>query len=430
MMKNLVGQQLGNYQLVRLLGRGGFAEVYLGRHRHLQTPAAIKVLSAHLADDEIQKFLQEARVIAALVHPNIVRVLDFDVANGLPFLVMDYCPQGTLRQRHATGGRLDLVTAINYAGQMAEALQYAHEHKLIHRDVKPENMLIGKHNEILLSDFGIASSAHSTSSMNTQIPVGTIPYMAPEQIQAQARPASDQYALGVVVYEWLCGERPFVGTYVEIFAKHLMMAPPPLRQKVPSLPPAVEQAVLIALAKDPHQRFASVRAFAGALRLGSQPSWSTLGSRTTHQPINPPTPAQPEREMLTSAALAKPDFRSLRATPPGGVATIPIDEQSTNSPFPSLIAPQEAQPDFTPSRPSHNLSNATAYTPDPPTSPPPPGSQKRPEISRRAILMTLGAAIAVAGGASALYWASNSQPTTTSNTSNLPIKTAVPASTP
>ncbi len=123
---------------------------------------------------------------------------------------MDYCPDGTLRQQHSKGERIPLSTVVSYVQQVTDALQYAHDHKLIHRDIKPENMLIGQRNDILLSDFGIAATAHSTSSMSTQVPVGTIPYMAPEQIQAQARPASDQYALGIVVYEWLCGTRPFV----------------------------------------------------------------------------------------------------------------------------------------------------------------------------------------------------------------------------
>src|SRR5206468_6172310 len=129
-------------------------------------------------------------------------------------------------------------------------------------DIKPENMLIGRYHDILLSDFGIAATVHSTSSMSTQMPVGTIPYMAPEQIQAQARPASDQYALGVVVYEWLCGARPFEGTNPEICAKHLTIPPAPLHLKVPTILPEVEQVVMTALARDPHQRFATVQAFA------------------------------------------------------------------------------------------------------------------------------------------------------------------------
>jgi len=294
MTRDLIGQQLGNYRLVSLLGRGGFAEVYLGQHVRLSMQAAIKVLHAHLSDEQIQGFQQEAETIAKLVHPHIVRILDFDVFNGIPFLVMDYCPHGTLRQRHPKGERVPLSTIVSYVQQVADALQYAHDEKLIHRDVKPENMLIGQYNDILLSDFGIASAAHSTSSMSTQVPAGTIPYMAPEQIRAQARPASDQYALGVVAYEWLCGKRPFEGSYTEIFAKHLMTPPPSLLPKVPSLPQDVEQVVLTALVKDPRQRFATIHAFATALQQASQAKPSapmpTQPNTTPSHPIPAPVP--------------------------------------------------------------------------------------------------------------------------------------------
>ncbi len=322
MTKDLIGQQLGNYRLVSLLGRGGFAEVYLGQHIRLSMQAAIKVLHAHLSDEEIKGFQQEAETIAKLIHPHIVRVLDFDVSNGIPFLVMDYCADGTLRKRHPKGERVPISTVVSYVQQVADALQYAHDQKLIHRDVKPENMLIGQRNTILLSDFGIAATAHSTSSMSTQVPVGTIPYMAPEQIQAHARPASDQYALGIIVYEWLCGARPFEGSYTEIFAKHLMTPPPPLREKVPTLPPDVEQVVLTALAKEPHQRFASVQAFATALEQASQikQSASTLPkaapSQLTQPPVSkvPPRAPQTPLEEVDIPATSLPPMIAMTAT--------------------------------------------------------------------------------------------------------------------
>lgn len=303
MTKDLIGQQLGNYRLVSLLGRGGFAEVYLGQHVRLSMQAAIKVLHAHLSDEEIKGFQHEAETIAKLIHPHIVRVLDFDVSNGIPFLVMDYCADGTLRKRHSKGERVPISTVVSYVQQVADALQYAHDQKLIHRDVKPENMLIGQRNTILLSDFGIAATAHSTSSMSTQVPVGTIPYMAPEQIQAQARPASDQYALGIIVYEWLCGARPFEGSYTEIFAKHLMTPPPPLCQKVPDLPPDVEQVVLTALAKEPHQRFATVQAFANALEQASQQRKQSV-SKPSQSNTVPPQPKSPSMSRVLAQPVA------------------------------------------------------------------------------------------------------------------------------
>jgi hypothetical protein len=182
---------------------------------------------------------------------------------------MDYAPKGTLRRAHRHGSVLSLSRVVTYVRQVAAALQHAHDANLIHRDVKPENMLLGSGDEVLLSDFGIAVAAHTTSSLRTLDHVGTPPYMAPEQIQGKPRPASDQYALGVVAYEWLCGERPFQGN--QVLCQHLAVPPPPLHEKIPTIPPAVEQVVLRALAKEPRQRFATIEAFATALEQATQP---------------------------------------------------------------------------------------------------------------------------------------------------------------
>src|SRR5207249_10405511 len=162
----------------------------------------------------------------------------------------------------------------------------AHDKKYIHRDVKPENMLIGQHQEVLLSDFGIATIVHSTSSLSTSAEgtSGTLSYMAPEQIEGHPRPASDQYALGVVVYEWLCGERPFEGSVSELIAQQLSIPPLPLRERMPTIPSEVEQVVLRALAKDPKARFASVAAFASALEQASQRSLASTAQLASEQP--------------------------------------------------------------------------------------------------------------------------------------------------
>src|SRR5207248_5942427 len=142
-----------------------------------------------------------------LAHPSIVRVFDFDVQDGVPFLVMEYAPNGSLRQRYPRGSVVPLAQIIASVKQVADALQYAHEQKFIHRDVKPENMLLGRREEVLLSDFGLAALAHSSASFSAsgKGTVGTLAYMAPEQIEGHPRAASDQYSLGVVVYGWLCG---------------------------------------------------------------------------------------------------------------------------------------------------------------------------------------------------------------------------------
>jgi serine/threonine protein kinase len=269
-MGDWAGKHLGNYHLLHVLGEGGFAEVYLGEHMHLGTQAAIKVLSTKLQREEVERFRQEARTIAGLRHPSIVRVLDFGVAGSVPYLVMDYATGGTLRQRYPGGTRLEPAALLPYVRQVASALQYTHERTLIHRDVKPENMLIGEQGEILLSDFGIALVAQSSRYQGTQEVAGTVAYMAPEQVQGKPQRASDQYALGVVVYEWLEGERPFHGSFTEIAAQQVVTPPPLLRAKLPDLSLAVEQVVLRALEKDPQARFASVQAFATALEQACQ----------------------------------------------------------------------------------------------------------------------------------------------------------------
>ncbi|GCE13120.1 serine/threonine protein kinase [Tengunoibacter tsumagoiensis] len=266
-MADRVGQRLGNYTITQLLGQGGFAEVYLGEHLYLKSQAAIKVLQARLSStDDMDSFLKEAQTIARLAHPNIVRVMDFGIDEETPYLVMDYAPNGTLRQRHAKGIPLPLTTILPYITQVADALQYAHDERLIHRDIKPENMLIGRRNEILLSDFGIALVAQSSLSQGTQDVIGTVAYMSPEQIQGKPRPASDQYSLGIVAYEWLTGERPFHGSFTEMCTQHMFAQPPLLSEKLTQVSPAIEQVIMRALAKDPKQRFETIRDFATALQ--------------------------------------------------------------------------------------------------------------------------------------------------------------------
>ena len=308
-MANRIGQQLNNYRLTRLLGAGGFGEVYLTKHLYRTTQVAIKILP-QLAQDDLQSFLIEARTFR-LKHPNIVQVLDFGVEGRIPFIVMEYAPNGTLRQRHPKGTRVLLPTIVSYIKQVASALQYAHDERLVHRDVKPENMLIGVQNQVLLSDFGIATVAHGTASQSVEAMAGTIPYMAPEQIQGHPRSASDQYSLGVVVYEWLCGDRPFHGTLTEVAVQHATMPPPSLREKVPAISPDVEQVVTTALAKDPKQRFGSVLAFATALEQASQ----------VKRPEPEPEPVVPVSEMTAINQSQQP---TEMATP---VPVIPFSQQ-------------------------------------------------------------------------------------------------------
>ncbi len=264
-MADRVGQQLGNYRLLRVLGQGAFAEVYLGEHLYLERPAAIKVLHVQMDPQTQEQFRREARTIGHLHHPHIVQVLDFGFDDQTPYLVMEYTPGGTLRSRHPKRTRLPIEQIVTYVKQLASALDYAHQQRVIHRDVKPDNLLLNAKDEVVLSDFGLAVVQRTLNSLSAQNPAGTPLYMAPEQIQRKPCAASDQYALGILVYEWLAGETPFRGALFEVFSQHLYQSPPSLRECLPGLPVAVEEAVFKALAKAPEHRFACVADFASAL---------------------------------------------------------------------------------------------------------------------------------------------------------------------
>lgn len=278
-MNNFEGQQLGNYHLIRRIGRGGFADVYLGEHIHLNTEAAVKVLHTRLTNDEIEKFTVEARIVAQLKHLNIVQVLDFGIEETIPFLVMEYASNGTLEDFRPRGIPLPWVSIESYIKQIASALQYAHDNNYIHRDVKPKNMLLRSDpKEVVLSDFGIALISRTSSGPSTQEIAGTASYMAPEQIEGKAVLASDQYALGIVAYEWLSGDLPFHGSSDEVKNLHLHAAPPSL---LPKIPTGVEQVLLKALQKDPQLRYSRVMDFADALVYAYQ-----QGLKTTQYNFN------------------------------------------------------------------------------------------------------------------------------------------------
>ncbi|MBO0778074.1 MAG: serine/threonine protein kinase [Ktedonobacteraceae bacterium] len=333
-IESLVGKRLGNYTLTKLLGKGGFAAVYLAVHRHLETQAAIKVLHTRLSENEQQNFLAEARIVARMKHPHIIHILEFGLEdNEIPYLVMNYTPNGTLRNTYLRGRPVPLRECLPILRQVASALQYAHDQKFIHRDIKPENMLIGEHNEVFLSDFGIATQARSSRSQTIQEVTGTVSYMAPEQLQGKPRIASDQYSLGIVVYELLTGDRPFRGAnYIEIAAKHVQTPPPSLRQKVPAITPAIDQVVLTTLAKDPHQRYVCVSDFVEALeialRTGQYRAPNQFPSCTTQN-----QPDRPDHLDPTIAAVAP----AIRPYPPA--STVKVQGDTVLAPADSSMTP-------------------------------------------------------------------------------------------
>src|SRR2546427_5877234 len=343
-MTERIGEHLGNYRLVRLLGSGGFADVYLAEQIYLNTLAAIKVLNTHLTPETMGNFLSEARQLSHLDHPHILRVLDFGLAQERPYLVMEYAPGGTLRERHPRGSRVPLQAILSYVTDVAPALQYAHEQGLVHGDLKPENLLLGKNERVLLSDFGIALLVPATNSLHVPETYGTLIYIAPEQIRGVLCLQSDQYALAVMMYEWLSGQPPFQGSAAELLSQHLFATPTLLREQYPEIPLAVERVVLKALSKDPKLRFVDVLSFAAALREASPPETSADPFKASSKSLLPSTPVTGEKaatgspvrfqnlpplltpligreqqEQAISSFLLRPGVRLLTLTGTGGI---------------------------------------------------------------------------------------------------------------
>jgi serine/threonine protein kinase len=337
-------RRIGGYRLLSLLGRGGFGDVYLGEQIRDHSQVAVKILhnTSLTHPKDIKEFINEARMFR-LQHSHIVPVLDFGVdRKDTPFLVMQYASHGTLRQRHKQDTLLTPQLVADYVGQVASALQYAHDQQIIHRDVKPENMLLNGDDQVMLSDFGIASVMQSAQSLEENKNVGgTVHYMAPEQIQGMPGPASDQYALGIVTYEWLSGHYPFKGsTYLEIGMQHLMTPPPSLCDQVPFLSPQIETTIFKALAKDPTERFPSIQAFADALQQATQthdtPSFSKAPARKLAAPrlvsidySTLPSPSETPIAPKTPPPQPPIEDKTTTATPTDGEATTTITTHTT-----------------------------------------------------------------------------------------------------
>jgi serine/threonine protein kinase len=268
-MVRVQGTEFGDYRLLRLLGEGGFAEVYVAEHKHLPgNLAAIKLLKGSFTPQQIEMLRQEALIISKLDHPHIVQLRTFSIERKVPYLIMAYASGGSLATRHKMGTPLPLLTICEYVRQIATALHYAHSQRIIHRDIKPENILLTQDGRLQVADFGIAIMAQNTKiaqgAQGAQEIVGTWTYMAPEQFTGQSEPASDQYALGIMVYQWLCGNPPFTDSIYTLPYQHMSEPPPSLSRRIPALLPNIEPVVMKALAKKPAERFASLTAFAQA----------------------------------------------------------------------------------------------------------------------------------------------------------------------
>jgi serine/threonine protein kinase len=271
----------GRYRIERVLGRGAMAVVYLAHDEELQRPVAIKILADHLGTDENvrTRFLREARLASRLSHPNVVRVYDANAAGSRLFIVMEHVPGSTLAESHS----LSHDEAVELVLQACAGLQHAHEAGLVHRDVKPANLLLREDGVLKIADFGIARAADATELTKQGTILGTAAYLAPEQAAGeQVGPPADIYSLGAVLYELLTGRPPFqVDSLAELGELQGARVITPPRGLEPSIPPGIEAAVMHALAREPGFRPASVAEFAQELAGGTAETATELLRGTT-----------------------------------------------------------------------------------------------------------------------------------------------------
>ncbi|HZM18710.1 MAG TPA: protein kinase [Gaiellaceae bacterium] len=253
----------GRYELLELVGKGGMSSVYKAHDRLLDRQIAVKILHPHFTEDEeyVERFRREARAVAQLSHPNIVTVIDRGEDEGRQFIVFEYVEGENLKQRLERTGPMPVRDALLLALQMARALAFAHGRGLIHRDVKPQNVLLNADGQAKMTDFGIARSIDVQGVTITGTVLGTSEYIAPEQARGERVNAqTDVYSLGVVLYELLVGGVPYEGeTFVTVALKHVNEPVPPVLERRPDLPPRVALAVERAMAKSPDDRFSSMQ---------------------------------------------------------------------------------------------------------------------------------------------------------------------------
>jgi eukaryotic-like serine/threonine-protein kinase len=336
----LEGLQLGRYRLLRLLGSGGMGEVYLAEDARIEQQVAVKVIRAEVTpypDENATKeaarlFLREARAIAKLDHPNILSLSDFGEEtihnNALSYIVMPYRKEGSLTvwlRQHGTSGILSVEDISHMVNQAADALQHAHDHGVIHQDVKPSNFLIrerkGSRPDLLLADFGIAKFTTATATASQSVR-GSPAYMAPEQWASQPVAATDQYALAVMTYQLLTGSPPFQGRQEQVMYLHFHAQPKPPSMLNAQIPKGVDAVIMRALAKKPEERFPSISAFAHAF----QQAVTAFNSPST--PKAPDMPAQGGEDIRATLAISKAEAQAgttrILNLPGGRPITVPI----------------------------------------------------------------------------------------------------------
>ena len=301
-----IGQQLGAYEIQERLGAGGMGVVYRAVHRRLGQARAIKVLPAMLAHDEtfLTRFEREAKLASDLRHPNIVMIIDIAEERGVNYIVMELLEGRSLHEVIRKDGPLPLDRAIRLLAQLGDALDFAHQHGVVHRDIKPGNALVRADDHLTLFDFGIARAAEGARLTEANMRIGTAEYMAPETITiGESGPGTDLYALGIIGYEMLTGRVPFTGVNSQtIMYAQIHSLPAPPRTLRGDLPPQVEAVILRQLDKIPEQRYRTATEYVRALetaRDGRLPDTGVSGPGRTSLLGDPPATANPSPRLPT-----------------------------------------------------------------------------------------------------------------------------------
>ena len=268
---DMVGRMIaGRYEIVEKIGSGGMGVVWKAKDKILDRHVALKILRPEMSEDQafVQRFRQEAKAAASLSHSNIVNIYDVGQDRGLHYIVMELVEGQTLRDKLNEAGRLSVDEAVNIAIQICLGLAHAHACGIIHRDIKPQNILITNTGQVKVADFGIARALGSASNTGKSIVVGSASYLSPEQVTNQAvTAASDLYSLGVVLYEMVTGELPYTGdTPIAVAIQHVEGRIPSVRERNPDAPIELEMIISKAMAKDPEDRFQSAGEMMASLR--------------------------------------------------------------------------------------------------------------------------------------------------------------------
>ncbi|HSM56066.1 MAG TPA: protein kinase [Candidatus Sulfomarinibacteraceae bacterium] len=349
-----IGKKIGGrYEILELLGQGGMSAVYKAMDQNLKRVVAVKLIHPHLSDDPefVRRFEEEAKAVAQLRHPNIVQIFDFDHDGDVYYIVFEFVPGETLQDRlkrlHEAERRMDVDLLLRITGSLTDALNYAHSRGLVHRDVKPANVMLNVSNEPVLMDFGIVKIVGGTQHTATGAVMGTARYMSPEQIRGErVDERTDLYSLGVMLFEMAGGRAPFeADSAMTVMMMHVNDPVPDLRQLRPEVPADLVSLINRTLAKNPDERFATAGALAEALK-GIDPHASPAAADTTPSPtasdptiVEPPVSAP--RDPVQKPVTSPPSTGPTPAAQPYGVGAAPPPADTGTGPTPGGPAPTD-----------------------------------------------------------------------------------------